>query len=266
MGKNSSNIVRAMWHGSPLSVFENLCLRSFLKCEHEVELYAYREMEVPVGVRLCDANAIFPEAEIFTYQTGPSKGSFTAFSNLFRYKLLYENGGIWVDLDTLCLHPFHQLPTACAGREDEGSIGTGVMKFPARHPLMRAAYEKATALGRNINFGDAGPNLLTRLLEQGDYSCEVLPIPAFNPLHWTEAARLIKPEELSLCEERTRASYSVHWWNTYLRLIRFQKEALPPKGSFLHERAKFVFDEEEPKAWPYETVKAWMDDFESDVQ
>ena len=253
-----------MWHGSPLSVFENLSLRSFLRFGHEVELYTYQDMEVPVGVRLCDANTILTEAQIFTYQRGHSKGSFTAFSNLFRYKLLYEKGGIWVDLDNLCLHPLHQLPTACAGREDEGSINTGVMKFPAKHPLMKVACEEATAMGRNIDFGDAGPKLLTRLLGQGDYSCEVLPAPAFNPLHWTEAAKLIKPQELSICEERTKTSYSVHWWNTYLRVIRFQKEALPPKGSFLHERAKFVFGEEELRAWPYETVKAWIDNFERD--
>jgi len=252
-----------MWHGSPLSVLEKLSLLSFLKCGHEVELYAYRDMTVPVGVRLCDANAILSESEIFTYQQGHSKGSFTAFSNLFRYMMMYEKGGIWVDLDNLCLHPLHQLPTACVGREDEGSINGGLMKFPARHPLMKVASEKTAEMGRSINFGDAGPRLLTRLLEQGDYSCEVLPIPAFYPLHWTEAAKLIKPEELPLCEERTKASYSVHWWNTYLNIIRFQKQALPPKGSFLYEKAKSVFGDEELKAWPYETVKGWMDDFET---
>ena len=36
----------------------------------------------------------------------PDSGSLAAFSNLFRYKLLLERGGWWVDTDVICLRPF----------------------------------------------------------------------------------------------------------------------------------------------------------------
>ena len=46
------NIVRTLWHGSALSIYEELSLRSFVKCGHEVEVYAYETIDVPQGVRL----------------------------------------------------------------------------------------------------------------------------------------------------------------------------------------------------------------------
>ena len=92
--------------------FRELCLRSFLQCGHAVELYTYDEVEAPPGVRLCDANAVLPELEVFAYADGPAKGSFAAFSNLIRFKILAEKGGIWADADMLCLKPLHHLPEA----------------------------------------------------------------------------------------------------------------------------------------------------------
>ena len=46
-----------------------------------------------------------------------AKGSFAAFSNLFRFKMLAERGGIICQRpDMLCLKPFHELPEAWAGQ------------------------------------------------------------------------------------------------------------------------------------------------------
>jgi len=50
-----------------------------------------------------DGNQIIPEHEAFTYKNGPGSGSYSAFSNLFRYKLLAQKGGWWIDMDMVCL-------------------------------------------------------------------------------------------------------------------------------------------------------------------
>ena len=39
-----------------------------------------------------------PKKEVFRL-----KNTFLPFSDIFRYKMLYENGGYWVDLDMICL-------------------------------------------------------------------------------------------------------------------------------------------------------------------
>ena len=92
-----NNIVRTLWHGGALSVFEELSLTSFVRCGHEVELYSYDDVSVPHGVRLCDASEIMPLSEVYSYPHGIATGSFAAFSNLFRFKLLHRKGGIWSD-------------------------------------------------------------------------------------------------------------------------------------------------------------------------
>ncbi len=44
-----------------------------------------------------------PSSRIFKY-TGYD--TYAGFSNFFRYKLLLDRGGWWVDADTICLRPF----------------------------------------------------------------------------------------------------------------------------------------------------------------
>ena len=92
---------QSFWHG-PLSSRERLCLTSFVRQGVNFDLYAYdKSLSVPDGVTFRDASEICPEEEVFTYQSGPGEGSVAVFSNLFRYMLLYEKGGWWVDMDVL---------------------------------------------------------------------------------------------------------------------------------------------------------------------
>jgi Glycosyltransferase sugar-binding region containing DXD motif/Alpha 1,4-glycosyltransferase conserved region len=245
-------------------VYEELSLLSFVRCGHKVEVYSYSLLDVPSGVQLCDAAAILPQSQVFSYSHGFAKGSFAAFSNLFRYKLLYEKGGIWSDSDMLCLRPLDALPDACIGREDDEFLNGAFMKFPARHLLCKRLCETAEALGKDIRQSQAGPELLTKMVthNQGEFACVTMPVSAFYPVHWREAFKLIRPKELTYCEIQTGTSYCVHWWNTALRLIGLPKKALPPKGSFLYERAKAIFGNSKLKAWASEDVEIWIANFE----
>ena len=54
---------------------------------------------VPKGIFVKDGNDILDKSEIFTYKNG----SYSAFSNLFRFTLLYKNGGYWADTDLICM-------------------------------------------------------------------------------------------------------------------------------------------------------------------
>jgi len=58
---------------------------------------------LPKRIVLKDAREILPWDRIFTYKKGRGKGSIAAFSNLFRYVLLFKKGGWWSYMDVVCL-------------------------------------------------------------------------------------------------------------------------------------------------------------------
>jgi hypothetical protein len=106
--KKSSSVrhtFQSFWHGEALSPYELFCLKSFIACGYAVDLYTYDvNLVVPAGVRVCDAAELASRDEVFVYQSeGLGKGSPSAFSNYFRYKLLAEKGGWWIDTDVVCL-------------------------------------------------------------------------------------------------------------------------------------------------------------------
>ena len=248
------NIVRTLWHGSALSVYEELSLRSFVKCGHEVEVYAYEAIDVPQGVRLCDANEIIPRSEIFSYGSGLARGSFAAFSNLFRLKLLYERGGIWANSDVLCLKPMHDLPPSFVGRDSDKWLNGALLRFPQGDPVCKRLYERADALGKDIFLGQTA-ELITAEISDPHAGCNILPASTFYPIAAIETWKLVDPAQFGECERLSTRSYCVHWWNGVLTLsIGLDKDALPPKGSFIYEKALDVFEAASAKAWPIELV------------
>ena len=95
-------IIQGFWHGCDLSRFEYNSILSYLQNGYEYHLYTYDIIgNIPNGVIIKDANEIIPKTDIFYYYD-----SITPFSDLFRYKMLYDKGGIWTDCDIFCLHKF----------------------------------------------------------------------------------------------------------------------------------------------------------------
>jgi len=237
MRADGSDVVRTFWHGSELSLYEELSLTSFVRLGHAVQLYSYRPLRPIEGVEAVDAARILPESEVFSYADGPGKGSYAAFANLFRYKLLYDLGGIWVDTDVLGIRSMSTLPPACVAWEDQSHINCAVMRFPVGHALIKALYERALELGRGVAWGQTGPRLLTALALADPTQLTILPRETFYPVHWSEAQRLVSPQEADACEAAARSSYCLHWWNEVLRRNGVSRSEPPPTGSYLHRRA-----------------------------
>jgi hypothetical protein len=252
-----------LWHGSPLSIFEELCMRSFLYNGHAVELYTYEEVETPPGVRMCDANAILPASEVFAYASGPAKGSFAAFSNLFRFKMLAEHGGIWCDADMLCLKPLDELPEAWVGKVCKftpGYLNTAILKFPPGHEVCVEVYRALAAEGANLSLGSTA-ELLTQAVRRQPERCVSLPVDHFYPLTWRETWLLVDPDQHETCTTRLASSYGVHCWNTAITFgLGMPKGALPPAGSYLHRMADIVFPDRVP-AWPIDVARVWINNF-----
>ena len=104
MKDNIDNIIQGLWIGDKLTRFEYNSIKSYINQGYEYHLYTYGKVaNIPDGVIIKDGNDILDEKYIFHYE-----GSIAPFSDLFRYKLLYDRGGIWTDCDIICIN---RLPT-----------------------------------------------------------------------------------------------------------------------------------------------------------
>jgi hypothetical protein len=190
---------QSFWYGGPLSPYELFCLRSFIDWGHAVDLYSYdTKLAVPAGVRVCDAAELIPQDEVFVYQAeGFGKGSPSAFSNYFRYKLLAEKGGWWIDTDVVCLGDRIRIDDEFFARQDADFIAPGTMYFEPRHPVMLQCLEQTMKLGRNVKWGDTGPRLFTHTLAERGWLGEPRHlrsvIPFIIPRHWKSCARRGRP-------------------------------------------------------------------------
>lgn len=145
---SDNKTVNGLWIGNYLSNIEILTIQSFLAAGHTFKLWVYEPVSnVPKGVNVCNANDIIPAAQIFRYKYanayGHGKGSVSGFSDIFRYKLLYDNGGWWVDMDICCLHPLKfNTPYFFRKHHDLDLVGN-MMKCPKGSQLMWDCYTEA---------------------------------------------------------------------------------------------------------------------------
>lgn len=225
---------QSFWAGGPLSPYEVLCQKSFIDRGHAFDLYTFEpDVGAPPGVRICDAAELFEPKELFVYEDGVGKGSPAAFSNLFRYKLLAEKGGWWVDTDVLCLADDIPSFGAFFAREDAHVVNTAVLFFEPRHPLMIRCFEEAMRMGRSIRWGDAGPYLLTRVVKELGCTDGMIATELCYPLHYSEALDILRPSRTDALRERAAWAFFVHFYSAMLQLKRIQKTRFPPKGSML---------------------------------
>jgi hypothetical protein len=65
---------------------------------HRYELYVYDEVDnIPDGCHVLDAASVIDRPEVLVHQSERHFGAVTGFANVFRYLLLHELGGWWVD-------------------------------------------------------------------------------------------------------------------------------------------------------------------------
>lgn len=144
-----NKIVNGLWIGKSLSKLEMLTINSFVNNGHIFYLWVYNHLniEFPDNVIIKDANEIIPENKIFRYnytnQFGHGKGSLGGFSDIFRYKLLYEHGGWWTDMDVTCLKPLNFKEEYVFRTHHELNVVGNIMKCPKNSVLMKNCYEKA---------------------------------------------------------------------------------------------------------------------------
>jgi hypothetical protein len=235
---DATAVVQSIWLG-PLSVMERLVIASFGANGHEFHLYTYDQLEdLPGRAVLKDAREVLPAKWVLR----DSRGSFAGFSDVFRYKLLLEKGGWWVDMDTVCLQPWRLTNEYFFVREPDLTISAGVIHAPPGSDVMRRGWERSQAyrprrlpfLRKRLPWMALGPNLLGELVEACGLAGHAVDPAAYYPLDWSEWEELVKPDGVTRIDEETKA---VHLWNSMWALAGRDKNATYPHDC-LYEQLK----------------------------
>jgi hypothetical protein len=224
---------QSFWLGNVLPPCPILCMKSFIDHGHEYDLYSYSSPSVPEGVRLLDANEILPSSEIFLYRHGTGRGSAAGFANMFRYRLLMLRGGWWVDTDVVCLSSKVPEDEVFLERESEDLICNAVLKFPKDHAFVKALYEKSREAGKEVTWGQTGPQLITALAKQMGLWDQAEMQKYAYPIHYEDAFLPVTALGRSATYEKTRSAPFLHLWNEIFRLNGSLALHNPPDGSFL---------------------------------
>jgi hypothetical protein len=235
-----NRIIQSLWIGRKLSIMERLSIASFLANGHEFHLYAYDEVEgIPKGTVLKPADEILPESMIFQYKNYPS---YAGFSNFFRYKLLLDKGGWWVDSDVVCLKPFvfgEPYVFASERAAGRGVPTTAVIKAPAGSEIMAFNWRVCRSCPdpASVVWGEHGPKLLEMSIARFGLGTSIKGAHVFCPLAYDEWEQLLLPRNGAAFD---RNAHAIHLWNEMWRRGNRDKD-----GSYtpdcLYERLKACF-------------------------
>lgn len=220
-------VIQSLWIGKELSRMEQLCISSFLDKGHPFHLYTYDIVKgVPDGTILLDANQIIPKENVFKNK---DRDTYAGFSNLFRYKLLFERGEYWVDTDVVCLKPF-ELPAEYVfasakdefGREDcvESCVESCVIKAPKGSPIMRYCYEIAVGEELNALWGKVGPSLLSAAIVKYKMAENIVDADVFCPIGYWDYKKITGMAMDLLLPDFSDNTLAIHLWNEMWRTDR----------------------------------------------
>jgi len=198
-------VAKSLWIGDRLFPQHIISINSFIQNGFVYNLYVYDDVKnVPSGVILCDANDIIPKEEIWYYNNGFNKGSPSGFSNQFRFQILHEHGGLWVDTDVVLLNDFNfdKPYIFISERNVNGDIHpTSSVIFSSWSPngdiIWSDALDNISYRNKDrIIHGETGPELVTYLVNKYNLQEYVLPPNAFCSIAWHETNKLIDGTQL----------------------------------------------------------------------
>jgi hypothetical protein len=223
-------IVQSLWVGSRLSRMENYSIKSFLVLGYEYHLYTYEKVKnVPKGVKLKNGNDIMPKNEIFNM-----KSTYLPFSDIWRYKMLYEKGNYWVDLDMIAIKPFDFKEEYVFSSErtiQEGAYKSaaplvpniGILKAPKGSEFFLEAYNKCLEFNNKNKNDDKLKymKMLRKLIIQRNMGKWVKEPKLFCNLDWWHAREAFEVHDrykrkygviAPTINSHFSGPYTVHFW------------------------------------------------------
>lgn len=253
----------SLWIGGDLGPVSRACLSSFVRHGHRVVLHCYDAPgDVPAGVELSDAALVLPSARVIRHK---ATGSYSLFSNLFRYELMRLGQGLWIDCDVYCVRPIIRTGEYVIGWQDPVSLNGAVLRMPPNSPALHwlmsifterspllpwlapdelAKFSAMKAAGTEFDLGDlpwgvAGPRALTHVFKAMGLSRHARPPTVFYPLHFNDGGLLLSKGDIGRIVSPN--TLVVHLWNEGLRQYMDRMVAGSPIDRLI--RTGTLFDE-----------------------
>lgn len=228
----------SLWVGDHFPVMSQLSCKSYLDHGHDFQLFTYTYYDnIPKGVKWRNAREILPEEDIFR---DASRNGYATFSDWFRMKWLYEEGGFWVDMDTVCLT--NEVPTSeiYTCRQDAHEVAVGGMRFPQGHDVPKALAEMAADPAvpapwnpmanrqkyldfsdieerrRNVPWGFCGPSGLTRVLRYYKLYDQSAEPAEMYPIHFMQYHSIYNGQA-KLTDPCFSKAWNLHLWGNMVR-------------------------------------------------
>lgn len=245
--------VNMFWMGPRLSMLETGCMLSALRAGHAVTVFSYEKpSNLPAGIQWENAAGVLPRENFVLYRgQGAALGS-----NLFRYRLMEQQRGLWLDTDMLVLKPIIGDGTEIFGWQNQVLINSAVLFLPPHSPVLRDLLAFTSdlhprppfldrrdrlkiglrrAIGRPMHvsrmpWGVWGPNALTHFIRRNGCEGRAQPCDVFYPVPFEQCETLIRAG--TAVEDRiTPATRAIHLWNEGLRRLSGQQERLSEPGA-----------------------------------
>ena len=241
------------WHGNPLSLYEKLCISSFVHHGFEVNVWSFMDLDIPKGATLKDASEILPEDWLFKYKQSGKEGCLAAFSDIFRIVLLYKQPGVWwFDTDSMCLKDESEYAKLKEGKQivagwEEPShynVGIGALTIPDQTVAfdMMCEQKKITDVTEDLHWTQIGNRVVTLYCEKHNMLDQFVDIPVFYPISFYDWKTIYDVNLTESLLDKSKDSHMTHLWNEGLKYTT-DKNALPPKGSFLYTKFEKYFPE-----------------------
>jgi hypothetical protein len=210
---------------------------------YEFEIYTYEEFDFPAGVTIKDAEDIIPFQNLFHFENQQSNTKdLGPFSDLFRFKLLSDRGGWWVDVDTICLSPnILQVDRAWAQEHpeiDPFQISGGQLALGKGDPLAIELYIRCLEISqRGFKSREMlGPRLLSSVIKEKELPSNIYgQTSTFFPIRFVEMYKLWLPEFLEEVEQKIQGALFLPIYQSFPLYIGLDSSKLPPSGSYLGE-------------------------------
>ncbi len=168
---SSNKIIQGVWFASELTAMQQLCIRSYIDHGHEFHLYVAGPTKgVPEGTIIKDANAFVSESERRKFPHN------TQAADLCRVLIVLQEGGWYVDLDTVCLRPFDFPEPYVFVSEDPSKYGK---QKSTKIPLTPCLETVTNAIPNNIFKAPAGSPFLQYVADR------IRSSDTLHPDHWT---------------------------------------------------------------------------------
>tara|TARA_R110002072_G_scaffold4242_3_gene29952 strand:+ start:50 stop:1516 length:1467 start_codon:yes stop_codon:yes gene_type:complete len=228
----SSDTIKTLWIGKTLNELTELSMLSWLKLGYNIQVFSdgsltYKHMPISFDkykdkIQLDDADRIYKNKV---------NDDILPYSDIWRYKLLYKEGGTWLDADMMLLRqlPPDEIIISSERTLQSGAFKSklkyicniGVLRFMKGNKLLYNVIKKIENKSRKSEFCD---NMkIFRKIFMNEPDINILAPTLFCSVDWWNAKELYYNDSLSMKYDVEPISYEsvleksigIHLWNCF---------------------------------------------------